>query len=158
MPSPHFGERRLDQGDLYNGEDVDNNCNSPIGRLDVWSNRRRSEDESWNSMERSKSLSYGKPQCYQTDRGVTQNTVIPPPLDILKKRASVSNAHYDDRSNSSRESLKRRSGSTGSMQDLKADSISDPSSPKALDSGTLFGASLGFLGSSGSLNDIHSNM
>ncbi len=144
VPSPNFGGFRHEQEDLCNGQDVDGgDRNSPVGRLDTWSSNR------WK--ERSKSVSHSKHHNHRGDRGSSGNATIPPPLDVLKKRTSVSGDPHCD-------PMKKRHSSTGSLQDLKADSVSDLTSPKALDSGALFGASLGFLGSSGSLNEIHAKM
>jgi len=155
--SPHLGnaaEERTTTKDVYNDGEFDTGSKSPMGRLDMWSDRRSFGNENdWSFKERSKSLSYSQSQL-QKKAGISGSTAIPPPLDMLKKRTSVVNALHGDQFGSA----KRSHSSSGSMHDMKSDSTGDLSSPKALDSGALFGASLGFLGSSGSLNDIHAKM
>ena len=156
MASPHFGNATKETSDVYDGDrEFEKGSKSPMGRLDTWSNRHSfgKERDEWSSKERSKSLSYGQSHL-QRNKVIPSNTAIPPPIDVLKKRTSVTNAFHDDQLGSGR----RRHSSSGSMHDMRSDSMGDLSSPKALDSGALFGASLGFLGSSGSLNDIHAKM
>lgn len=170
--TPRFSncEKRHKRTETYDGDDQDGNCNSPIGRLDVWSDHHTSSSDTENHNPREKFESLPSSRrvrhrseslLYQGNGTITRTSAIPPPLDILKKRTSAGQIHstyYDDQQNSTRGVLQRRHQSlSGSAHDLKG-SCGDISSPKAFGSGTLFGASLGFLGSSGSLTDIHAKM
>lgn len=150
--SPWFssGERRQEYTETFHGSEVDENCNSPIGRLDVWNDtddHSPKEDLQSSRRVRHKSESI----LYQGGRMISKMAVIPPPLDILKKRTSVGHSH------SSSQDEQGHLNSSGNIHDMKG-SCENISSSKTYGSGTLFGASLGFIGSSDNLADIHAKM
>ena len=127
--------------------DIDENCNSPIGRLDVWSDHRRGSYDSEISSKENSSLVQAARVRHRSESLVSDRSTkiaVPPPLDILKKRASASATNQDQYASPTR--------------DTNKDSNGNISSPKSFGSGTLFSASLGFLGSPDHLRNVNANM